>query len=280
MAASEIFPTPSGKTIKVDQFALGDMVTLPNAKAGVESAGSMVSSSEVLSSGGSSESGGLLNEMREIAQQLTTAKEPAQTEAPAKTEAQKTEVKSVAPDSTQPIPARPPFKQRLGHYLRNRLNFSRKNTEIIASEDAGVNSKSSKPLGLKFNFTNQVFINIPIKSRLSGIASYLGFNYIPNLILYSMVYLLSFWIIKCVITYNFPSDEESKVRYFYEMLTREKAVNFVKHLEAYETWFVKPNFSPELLAVVFTVLVASIISKVFKRTNTAAGIKVPMKNMY
>lgn len=275
IAASEICPSPSGKTIKVDSFAFGDRVTVPNAKRDMEQAGSMISTSDVVSSSGrSSESNGLLNEMREIAQQLTSEPAPLNPSEP--------EIETVAEEPAQaiPVPARPPFKQRLGSYLRNRLNFSRKNTEIIASEDAGVNSKTSKPLGLKFNFTNQVFINIPIKSRLAVIASYLGFNHIPSLIFYSIIYLLSFWSIKCWFTYKFPSDEESKVRYFYEMLTREKAVNFVKHLEAYETWFVVPNFSPELLAVVFTILVASVVSKMFKKTNATAGIKVPMKNMY
>jgi len=165
---------------------------------------------------------------------------------------------------------RPPYKNRLASLLRNRIGFKKGDPEIRTTEDAG-KSASEDATALHFKKTNQLYVNVPFKARLLGVADTLGIG-VLSMALHCAIFMLSFWFCNLLYTYWFPATEDERVNYFYEMLTRQQVGSFYVHFKHYARWFTWPRCQPEFLALLCTITASASIARLLRlpedHTNT------------
>merc|ERR1712048_512671 len=158
--------------------------------------------------------------------------------------------------------SRPSYKNRLQSYCRERLNFKKANVDVRLTEDAG-QSRNDEATALLFK-NNKMVINVPFRKRLTSVADQLGYGFV-TLALHCCVFLVSFWLCNLLYTYHFPASEDERVNYFYELLTRQEVGSFLVHVKHPARWFVRPRFTPEMLAMLVTILTSSFIASFTKK---------------
>lgn len=132
-----------------------------------------------------------------------------------------------------------------------------KSPQLILQEDDGQNA-DDEPAGVVSR--NKIIVNVPVKARLKSFADFLGMG-TKSILLHSAIFMASFLIINLLSTYFFPSTEDDRVNYFYEILTRQETGSFLVHLKHTERWLRLPQLSSELVALFVTVLSSSCIAK-------------------
>lgn len=110
---------------------------------------------------------------------------------------------------------------------------------------------------------NNIIVNVPVKSRLKTFATYLGMG-TSSIALHAAIFMISFLIINLLSTYFFPSSEDERVNYFYEMLTRQDTGSFLVHLQHTERWLIFPRLTSEVIALFATICFSHIIAKYTK----------------
>lgn len=185
--------------------------------------------------------------------------------------------KTVAP------PKRPAFKLKAGQFLRNRFNFSsgkNGNTQVITNEDGGL-ANSDKPIAFKVPNSNTVIVNEPIKVRLARVASFLGFNTF-SVILHGGIWVASFVIICFLQTFYFPEADQDKINLFHNLMTRDQKIDTLRgHYELNkDIWLRMPEWAPEFLAILATVIISMILAKIRGRPANGQSSKVPMVSLY
>jgi len=152
--------------------------------------------------------------------------------------------------------------QRFSQQIHNQIQAEHpklvgKSPQLILQEDNGQNAQD-EPTGVVSR--NKIIVNVPVKARLKSFADFLGIG-TKSIVLHAGIFMVSFLVINLLSTYFFPSTEDDRVNYFYEILTRQDTGSFLVHLKHTERWLRLPQLSSELVALFVTVLSSSCIAK-------------------